>query len=449
MTDDHLEPLHTSRWWETAAGITRPRLKVSGWTLADLIGDLDEIQRLGFDGVEVFAPYEGGVAYWGLDALDFCSIDPAIGTMDDYLTLVREAHGRGIAIIPFLNLGYVHEEYPAFLRACDDIAAGRTTADTRLFLWSTDATVGVGPEPDEHFLQDNDGRWEFSERAGQYYWVKWMGDDGTMALPQLNWADPGWRREAGEVIDFWLATGADGVVVDAVNWYVGCDWPTAKSTMAARVPAGVFTHPEGAGGFSDDPVRWIVDGGFTMLMDYGLKVWWDDLDVVRDAVLSGDPAPIEAALRSFRDPVVEAGGTCFINPPRMSSHPPALQRLASAVVATAGELYFDAFGIQTMTDEHKQIVQEMLHLRREHPELTANGSRASVATPDPSVWAFIRSSGSGHVLVVLNFASTSSVVQLALPEGHATVDGSPTVELSLTGHDVTVLRLRRSPVHSS
>src|SRR3954451_23941544 len=39
------------------------------------------------------------------------------------------------ATVAFLNLGYGHEQFPAFLKACADVREGRETSETRKFVW--------------------------------------------------------------------------------------------------------------------------------------------------------------------------------------------------------------------------------------------------------------------------------------------------------------------------
>jgi glycosidase len=135
-------------WWETVSALARPYLKAHGKTLANLIERLDELQAHGFDAIEVFAPCEGGVCYNGLDTIDFYQIDPAIGSLDDFRRLLAEAHARGMAVVIFINLGYAHERFPAFLKACDDVRAGVDSAETRMFVWSdTCADEGKTSEP--------------------------------------------------------------------------------------------------------------------------------------------------------------------------------------------------------------------------------------------------------------------------------------------------------------
>jgi glycosidase len=385
--------------------MVRPNLKARGRTLVDVTADLDAIQADGFDAVEVFAPCAGGDCYSGLDTLDFFAIDPAIGTMADFQRLVVEAHRRGMAVVAFLNLGYSHERFPAFLRACDDVRAGRETPDTRMFVWSQDGTTVMDRPLAPWFFNDAYGNWRWSDRAQSYFWVKWEGEHGGHHLPQFNWADPGWQTEARRIVEFWAATGIDGMVLDAVNWYIGADWEIARRAMTEPLAAGMFSQPEGAGGFGDDPVPWIRDGGFTCIMDYSIKLWWEEKDLVRDAITAGDPSPIEDALRGYRDRVVGAGAVCYIDASPMPDAPLAPRLLAAATVATVGELYL-AIGDQAGTDEsYRAGVRELLAARRRYPALGAGGRRTRLEASDDGVYAVLREpTGDGEaVLVLLNF----------------------------------------------
>jgi len=428
----------TSRWWEHAIGVMRVSPRTTSRTLRDLIGDLDRIADLGFDVIELFAPGYGGTTYEGLDVIAFDVIDPVLGTMDDFTTLVQECHHRGIALIPFLNLGYVNDQFAPFLRACDNMRQNLTTDDTRLFIWADSPDASLPYPVSEHFLQGSDGRWLWSDRAQHYFWVKWEGESGDAVLPQLNWGDPGWRREAARILDFWRSAGTDGVVLDAVNWYVGCDWASIRAlTVEAGSPG--YSHPEGAGGFNDDPVPWVASGGFTVLMDYSLRNWWEGFDLLRDAVGSGDFASIEEALTGYRDAVAAAGGICYINPPRPESGQISEARLAAAVIATVGQLYYEPLGIERLSPEEREITREMLELRRAHPSLTAQGPRTVVPCSDPSVYAFVRGTGSDRVLVALNFSGAAVVAECEMPADSEASAAS--VPVDLAPHDFVVVGL--------
>jgi glycosidase len=405
------------RWWETAAGIVRPYLKSRGITLSQLTSQLDEVRAFGFDTLEIFAPCKGGVCYNGLDALDFYEIDPALGTMDDFLRLIAEAHQRDMAVIGFINLGYGHEEFPAFLKACDDVRAGIDSPEVRWFVWSDTGTDTMDKPLAPHFLNDSHGNWRWSERAGKYFWVKWESEHGGYHLPQFNFADPGWQQEVKRITEFWLRTGIDGLVIDAVNWYIGCDWEITRSTMTDPIRAAdnQFSQPEGAGGFSDDPVPWITQGGFNCIMDYAVKLWWEGKDLVRDAVLSGDPRPVESALRQYRDRVVEAGGICYIDMPDLSSAPIEAQILGAAVIASVGELFLQTGdSYWDWPGELRQAITALLNARQAYPALCAGGTRTQLTTSDDSkFYSFVREADV-PVLALLNFQPEEQVVSVDL-----------------------------------
>ena len=71
-----------------------------------------------------------------------------------------------------------------------------------------------------YFMNDvaSDGQWHYSERVGKYYWVKWKGEHSHVNMPQFNFGQTAWQEECRRVIRFWMDTGIDGMVVDAVNW---------------------------------------------------------------------------------------------------------------------------------------------------------------------------------------------------------------------------------------
>ena len=83
--------------------------------------------------------------------------------------------------------------------------------------------------------------WQFSERAKKYYWTKWGGvnDDGEeVRLPQYNWTTEELRNEVKNVIEFWMETGIDGIVIDP---YLDRIYLEEKITVVHVQRADVFT----------------------------------------------------------------------------------------------------------------------------------------------------------------------------------------------------------------
>lgn len=123
------------KWWEKSSGLIRFWLKREGMKIRDVIPKLDEVQSWGFDGIEIYAPYQSGTEYSGLDVIDYFRVDPVIGgEMDEFLELVNFAHQKHLAIIIDINLGYSALDCPIFLKACDDMRRGIDSPETHFFL---------------------------------------------------------------------------------------------------------------------------------------------------------------------------------------------------------------------------------------------------------------------------------------------------------------------------
>ena len=422
------------RWWESASGILRVTLKPNrgprqlSLEPARLFEQLDEIKRQGLSVVEIFAPADGGWSYSGLDAKDRYRLDPEVGTMDDFRRLVRTAHAKGLNIIAFDNLGYSSVEAPHFLKACDDVREGRDSAEARWFLWSNSADAPPPGRGDTYFMlrpqlpgyeAAKHEFWVWSDRAKKYYWSKWGGVDSAhkpVRLPQYNWAAPELQQEAEKVVRFWMDTGIDGMIIDAVNWYIGYTWELGRRRLTHVISSygAKFSQPEGAGGFHEDPVAWITEGGWNCVQDYGLGIWWEkENNVLRTAIQNGDPRPVETSLRDYHDRVVNAGGVLYFEPPKFDDS--ARSRLAVAALAGIGDLMF--FGERRHQDSLDEESAWILRTKSAHPALHQLGMRRKLPVrTDDRHYAFLRTArdGSERMLMVLNFRAEPQTVEVDL-----------------------------------
>jgi sucrose-6-phosphate hydrolase SacC (GH32 family) len=427
------------RWWETTAAIVRvhPRGKTP-FPIKDvsrLEPALDDLLAQGITAVEVFAPAEGGRSFGGLDTIDRYRLEPAAGTMDDFRNLVRRAHARGMAIISFDNLGYSSVEAIDFLKAADDVREGRASREASFFIWSDSAdapppsegadqvffvrpTHLPGATPGSFYDSSKHEYWEWSERARKFYWTKWGGEDRQgrkVRLPQYDWRSPAFQEEAERVVRFWMDTGIDGMVIDAVNWYVGCTWEMSRRRMTDVIKSygNAYAQPEGAGAFREDPVAWITEGGWNSVQDYGLGIWWEDgTNVIRKSIETGDPRPLEAALRSYHDRVVEAGGSLYFQPTGFDDD--ARWHLALATLTSLGSL------IQVEDWPNEPADAErcwLLKTKASHSALHQCSTRRHIPTlADDKHYAFLRTAPGGveRLLVVLNFQREAQEVGVDL-----------------------------------
>jgi hypothetical protein len=429
------------RWWESAPAIARvgPRGKEGhGFALerTRAAASLDDLRKAGFTAIEVFAPAHGGKSFGGLDTIDRYRVDPALGTMDDFRGLIELAHARGMAVVAFDNLGYSSIEAVDFLKACDDVKAGRASKEASFYLWSDRANAPPpghqagntffmvrpthlpGGKPGTFYDSTKHEFWAWSARAGKYYWSKWAGVDlagKDVRLPQYDWGSAAFQEEAEKIVRFWMDTGIDGMIIDAVNWYVDHTWALGRRRMTDVIASydNSYSQPEGAGGFREDPAAWITEGGWNSVQDYGLGIWWESgSDVVRNAIETGDPRPIERALRDYHDRVVAAGGTLYQYAAKFKEAPQ--QAFATAVVVAVGDLlgarYPDDFPLAPETTR-------LLELKRQHPALQQLSTRRQIPTnADDKYYAFLRTAAnrSERVLVMMNFQNAPATVTVDL-----------------------------------
>jgi hypothetical protein len=447
------------QWWEKAAAIVRVSLMPSrdraslSLDVAKASSQLDEFHSRGISAVEIFAPAYGGVSYGGLDAKDRYRVDPTAGTMDDFRRLVTLAHSKGMPVITFDNLGYISVDAPEWLKACDDVKAGRTTRESQWFRWS-DRADAPAPAGDSIFMVPADvlpvlwrrgngdvpiqpidttrkhggdfrrtmapGQWQYSSRAGKYYWSKWWGTDDAgndVQLPHYNWSVRGWQEEAEKIIRFWMSTGLDGMIMDAPNWYIDCGWDLHRRRITGVIGSygNVYMQAEGAGALYEDPGVWITEGGYNSVQDYALGDLWGNPSPIRMAIDNGDPRPIEVAFRKYHDRVVQAGGTLyFAVGERLRISDPLKQHLAVAVAALGGDMiqfsYAQALQIPPQT-------QALLKLKQAHPALHNSGGRRQIPTnADDKFYAILRTAAdqSERILVVMNFQSTAQTAEVDL-----------------------------------
>jgi hypothetical protein len=133
---------------------------------------------------------------------------------------------------------------------------------------------------------------------------------------------------------------------------------------------------------------------------------------VTAAIRTGDPRPIEEALKAYRDQAVSAGGVLYTWAGGRRSQDPQARMLHLATLAGIGDIL--VYGRRNRPDQEEQW---LLLTRYAHPALHPLGSRRQLPTnADNKYYAFLRTAqdGSERVLVVLNFQGSPSTVEVDL-----------------------------------
>lgn len=173
----------------------------------DGIGDLngvtaklDYVKEMGFNGIWLM-PIHPSPTYHKYDVKDYYAIDPDYGTLDDFKTLVEEAHKRDIKIIIDLVVNHSSNQHPWFIEACSYIRSNGAPG---------------GKYGDFYNFRQTDNN-KYSSVSGTTYSYEsqfWSG------MPDLNLDSANVRAEIVNIMTYWLDEyDVDGFRLDAVTSY--------------------------------------------------------------------------------------------------------------------------------------------------------------------------------------------------------------------------------------
>ena len=187
--------------------------------LRGVIEKADYIASLGVDHVwfNPFFPSPGNDN--GYDVADYCAIDPAMGTMEDFDELVAALAERGVGIMLDMVLNHTSTEHEWFQRAL----AGDPVYQAYYYLRPLNED---GSLPTNWVSKFGGPAWAPFGDTGLYYLHLF---DTTQA--DLDWHNPAVRAEAAKIVNFWRGRGVRGFRFDVIN-LIG------KDTELLDAPAG-------------------------------------------------------------------------------------------------------------------------------------------------------------------------------------------------------------------
>lgn len=153
---------------------------------------------LGVTGIWLM-PITVSPSYHGYAVTDYYAIDPEYGTMDDFKTLLDEAHARGLRVIIDLVMNHTSNQHPWFVSA-----SGSPTSPYRnWYIWSATDPGYLGSWGQQVWFPSD----------GAYYYSLM-----TAGMPDLNYTNPEVKAEMKNVARFWLEeVGVDGFRLDAAK----------------------------------------------------------------------------------------------------------------------------------------------------------------------------------------------------------------------------------------
>src|SRR4051794_38669520 len=172
--------------------------------LAGLLSRIDYLKWLGVGAVWLTPIYKSPFRDLGYDISDYCSIDPAFGTLDDFDLLLGRLHDAGIRLILDLVPNHTANDHAWFVESRS--SPDNTKADW--YIWADPAENG-GP-PNNWLSRFGGSAWEWCEPRRQFYYHSFL-----TGQPDLNWRNGDVREAMADTMRFWLDRGVDGFRVDA------------------------------------------------------------------------------------------------------------------------------------------------------------------------------------------------------------------------------------------
>src|ERR1700722_4652714 len=181
----------------------------------DGIGDLSGIMTrisylrdLGVDAIWLSPIFPSPMADFGYDISNYLGVDPIIGTLEDFDTLVAAAHASNLKVILDLVPNHTSDQHPWFIES----RSSRDNPKRDWYLWRQPRADGTAPN---NWMSEFGGSaWKYDAGTKQYYYHAFLAQQ-----PDLNWRNPAVRQAIYDVMRFWLRKRVAGFRVDLL-WHL-------------------------------------------------------------------------------------------------------------------------------------------------------------------------------------------------------------------------------------
>lgn len=244
-------------------GKPRGRKRLGG-NLEGVRRRLGHIEGLGVNAIYLTPIYKAP-SYHRYDVVDHKSVDPELGTLEEFDRLLLEAHSRGLKVI--LDL-VAHHTSPCAPMFRDAVTRGRRSRYWSMYRFLVDDLSEVPGRilsALHRFIEEGcvelGGELEGEKPFYESFAASWF-------MPKLNHPDPEAWRYLEETARFWLSRGVDGFRVDVAHALpaevMGRLYRLVKSFGSDRVLIMEVTS-----GLDTYPVGRVADSA----MNYDLRSW--------------------------------------------------------------------------------------------------------------------------------------------------------------------------------
>ena len=170
---------------------------------------LDYLSDLGIEAIWLM-PISKSPSYHKYDVVDYKSIHPDYGTLEDFKIFLKEAHVRGMKVIIDFIINHTSDQHNWFLES----KKGKNNPYRHYYIWEKEGVIKdeIAKRETSHD-SDNITQWHKSEGNEELYYGFFYG-----GMPDLNYDNPKVFEEIVEIGRFWLEDiGVDGLRMDAAK----------------------------------------------------------------------------------------------------------------------------------------------------------------------------------------------------------------------------------------
>ena len=217
MTPDSKEDFRVEAWWRNSIGyIIYPAAykDASGDGIGDLKGiveKLDYLRELGIDLLWICPIFASPMKDNGYDVSDYLHVNPLFGTDEDLVTLLHEAHLRGIRVLLDFAMNHTSDQHEWFVKATED-----PSSEERSYY-----IIRKGRRDEKgNLLPPNNWGSFFSTSA----WEKMPNSEDEFylhvfapSMPDTDWSNPKLRERYYQIARHYVDLGVDGFRMDAIS----------------------------------------------------------------------------------------------------------------------------------------------------------------------------------------------------------------------------------------
>src|SRR6266480_6127395 len=194
---------------------------------ADGIGDfqglmrrLDYLNGLGVTAIWLMPFQKSPGKDDGYDISDYYAVNPAYGSLGDFVEFTHGAKQRGIRVIIDLVVNHTSDQHPWFREACRD----PNSKYRDWYVWSSKkpARINEGMV----FPGTQKSTWSYHKQARAWYFHRFYDFQ-----PDLNTSNPHVQAEILKIMGFWIQLGVSGFRMDAVPFVIATKGPNVRKPV--------------------------------------------------------------------------------------------------------------------------------------------------------------------------------------------------------------------------